>query len=64
MLGWNDKSLSIIQQLALANESEGGGCIVVLAENDKEELEETLASAVASSENPLRLLDTEVIFRR
>ncbi|KAL7532696.1 hypothetical protein ACHAXR_004791 [Thalassiosira sp. AJA248-18] len=63
MLGWNDKSLSIIQQVALANESEGGGTVVVLANNDKEELEATLASAVASNENPLRLLGTEVIFR-
>lgn len=63
MLGWNDKSLAIIQQLALANESEGGGTIVVLAINDKEEMEETLASAVLSNENPLRLLGTEVIFR-
>jgi len=63
ILGWNDKSLAIIQQVALANESEGGGTIVVLATNDKEELEETLASAVASNENPLRLLGTEVIFR-
>ena len=63
MLNWNDKSLAIIQQVALANESEGGGTIVVLAGNDKEDLETTLASAVASNENPLRLLGTEVIFR-
>ena len=63
MLGWNDKSLAIIQQIALANESEGGGAVVVLASNDKEELETTLASAVVSNENPLRLLGTEVIFR-
>jgi len=63
MLGWNDKSLAIIQQIALANESEGGGNIVVLANNGKEELEDTLASAVASNENPLLLLGTEVIFR-
>jgi len=63
MLNWNDKSLSIIQQVALANESEGGGTIVGLACNDKEELENTLASAVASNENPLVLHDTEVFFR-
>jgi hypothetical protein len=47
MLGWNDKSLAIIQQLALANESEGGGVVVVLAENDKEALEELLATVGA-----------------
>jgi len=63
MLNWNDKSLAIIQQVALANESEGGGTIVVLAINEKEELENTLASAVASNENPLVLHGTEVFFR-
>ena len=63
ILGWNDKSLSIIQQVSLANESEGGGTIVVLANDDKEIMEERLASAVASNENPLQLLGTDVIFR-
>ena len=63
ILGWNDKSLSIIQQISLANESEGVGTIVVLANDDKEILEEKLASAVASNENPLQLMGTEVIFR-
>lgn len=63
MLGWNDKSLQIIQQVALANESEGGGTVVVLATQEKEELEGLLASAVSSMDNPLQLLGTEVIFR-
>jgi len=63
MLNWNDKSLAIIQQLSLANESEGGGTIVVLANDDKETLEGRLACAVSDNENPLRLLGTEVIFR-
>mmetsp|Transcript_11245 Transcript_11245/g.22265 ORF Transcript_11245/g.22265 Transcript_11245/m.22265 type:complete len:821 (+) Transcript_11245:92-2554(+) len=63
MLGWNDKSLAIIQQIALANESEGGGCVVVLSENEKEEMEETLKSAVESLQGGLNLLGTTVIFR-
>ena len=63
MLGWNDKSLAIIQQIALANESEGGGTIVVLADDEKEHLEGRLISAVESKENPIHLLGTEVIFR-
>lgn len=62
MLNWNDKSLAIIQQVALANESEGGGTIS-FSINEKEELENTLASAVASNENPLVLHGTEVFFR-
>ena len=63
MLGWNDKSLPIIQQIAFANESEGGGVIVVLAEHDKNDLEDTLESAIESRENALNLMGTEVIFR-
>ena len=63
MLGWNDKSLAIIQQLALANESEGGGVVVVLSENDKEEMELTLLSAVESLQGGMKLMGTEVIFR-
>lgn len=49
MLGWNDKSLAIIQQLALANESEGGGYVVVLSENDKQSMEEILAAVRVST---------------
>jgi len=63
MLGWNDKSLAIIQQLAFANESEGGGSIVVLAEHEKAEMEMTLRAAVESRDNGLDLKGTEVIFR-
>jgi len=63
MLGWNDKSLAIIQQIALANESEGGGCVVVLSENDKESMEETLKASVECLQGGLRLLGTNVIFR-
>jgi len=63
MLGWNDKSLAIIQQIALANESEGGGALVVLADRDKEELEDLVRAAVESRENGLRLLGTQIIFR-
>lgn len=63
MLGWSDMSLAIIQQIALANESEGGGVIVVLAKNDKEEMEEELKAAKESQEGGLQLKGTEVIFR-
>jgi len=63
MLGWTDKSLAIIQELALANESEGGGVIVVLAEAGKQEMEATLLSALQMNEHPLELHGTEVIFR-
>jgi hypothetical protein len=44
ILGWNDKLLPLIHELAVANESEGGGVIVILAEKDKEEMEEEISS--------------------
>ncbi|RHZ41722.1 hypothetical protein DYB31_001356 [Aphanomyces astaci] len=39
MLGWNDNSLSFIREICAANESEGGGVIVVLSMRDKVDLE-------------------------
>mmetsp|Transcript_38832 Transcript_38832/g.47315 ORF Transcript_38832/g.47315 Transcript_38832/m.47315 type:complete len:699 (-) Transcript_38832:227-2323(-) len=63
ILGWSDKSLAIIQQIALANESEKGGVIVVLAENAKNEMESKLQGAMCTGHNALDLLGTKVIFR-
>lgn len=63
MLGWSDMSLAIIQQIALANESENGGVIVVLAKNDKEDMETELTNAMDAQEGGLQLKGTEVIFR-
>eukprot|EP00164_Ancoracysta_twista_P001485 GFYU01001945.1.p1 GENE.GFYU01001945.1~~GFYU01001945.1.p1 ORF type:complete len:869 (-),score=243.47 GFYU01001945.1:183-2789(-) len=51
ILGWSDKVLPIIHQLAIANESEGGGCVVVMAERDKEEMEIEIMDA--EGVNPL-----------
>ncbi|TMW63514.1 hypothetical protein Poli38472_002455 [Pythium oligandrum] len=59
MLGWTDKSISLIRQICLANASEKGGVIVVLAEIDKEDLEAELASHLRVEE----LRGTKVIFR-
>ncbi|ETW06351.1 hypothetical protein H310_02631 [Aphanomyces invadans] len=39
MLGWNENSLSFIREICAANQSEGGGVIVVLCTRDKTELE-------------------------
>ena len=39
MLGWTDKTLVVIEELAAANESERGGTIVLLAEEAKEKME-------------------------
>ncbi|KAJ8564075.1 hypothetical protein ON010_g7269 [Phytophthora cinnamomi] len=59
LLGWSDKSISLIRQICLANASENGGVIVVLAEIDKEELEAELESQMQKEE----LRGTRVIFR-
>lgn len=59
MLGWTDKSISLIRQICLANASEKGGTIVVLAEAEKEDLEAELASHL----RPEELRGTNVIFR-
>jgi len=45
ILGWSDKTLPIVEQLALANESDGGKAIVILAEMDKEEMDDIIAEA-------------------
>jgi len=63
MLGWSDMSLAIIQQISLANESDGGGIIVVLAKKEKEEMEAELNAAMDSKEGGLQLKGSEVIFR-
>lgn len=64
MLNWNDKSIAVIQQIALANESEGGGVMVVLSDLEKEEMEEKLENAINAKENPLDLMGTEVVCRQ
>ena len=43
VLGWSDKTLPIVEQVSNANESEGGGVIVILAEMEKERQEELIA---------------------
>ncbi|KAL4160520.1 hypothetical protein PRNP1_001088 [Phytophthora ramorum] len=59
LLGWTEKSISLIKQICLANASENGGVIVVLADIDKEELEAELESQVRKEE----LRGTSIIFR-
>ncbi|RHY21465.1 hypothetical protein DYB32_009804, partial [Aphanomyces invadans] len=39
MLGWGDKSLGFLREICLANESEGGGVVVVLSDRPKAELD-------------------------
>jgi hypothetical protein len=43
ILGWNDRVVEIIRELVIANESEDDGCVVILSETDKEEMDDYLA---------------------
>lgn len=64
MLGFTDKSLAIIQQIALANDSEGGGTIVVLADAPKEDLEAKVSLAMCQEGgSALELMGTNIVFR-
>ena len=60
ILGWNSQTLCILQQLALANRSEGGGLVAVLCEHNKEEMERLLDDAQSSG---FALHGTSVAFR-
>ncbi len=44
-LGYNDKSIAVIVELVLANESEGGAIIVILSPQPKEEVEQLVLDA-------------------
>ncbi len=48
ILGWNSKIHSIVQELAIANESRGRASIVVLADKDKVEMEDAIRLAAGS----------------
>jgi len=59
LIGWTDRSIAFIAQICLANESGGGGTIVVLAEKDKEGMEKELMSSLSEKD----LMGTNVVFR-
>ena len=60
IIGWNEKTLSVIAQMCLAKEEDGGDVIVVLDNFDNEWMQFQLKSAL--TERDLR--GTEVIFRK
>ncbi|KAF0912483.1 hypothetical protein E2562_014080 [Oryza meyeriana var. granulata] len=70
VLGWSDKLGSLLNQIAIANESLGGGTIVVMAERDKEEMEADIAkmefdlkgtAIICRSGSPLILADLKKV---
>ena len=59
LIGWTDRSIAFIAQICLANESDNGGIVVVLAERGKEEMEAELHGSLSEKE----LMGTKVVFR-
>jgi len=59
ILGWNDKAIHLVHELCIANESEKGGVVVVLAPFGKEEMELELGLVLP----PKQRLGTTVVFR-
>lgn len=59
LIGWTDRSVGFILQICIANKESGGTVIVVLAEQDKLQMEREFNSTV--SETDLR--GSRVIFR-
>ncbi len=47
ILGWSDTIFTILRELAIANESERDPVVVILAERDKVEMEDTIRERVA-----------------
>ena len=57
VLGWSDKTIPTVLELVNAFESEGGGVIVILADEDKQEMEEVVRERVEN------LLGSQVVCR-
>ena len=59
LIGWGDMNVHIVKEVAMANESEGGGVVVILGEREKETMEVEFATQCKPSE----LMGTRVVFR-
>jgi len=46
IIGWNGRILPLVQQLILAAESDGGGCVVILSDMDKPEMDDFWQSEI------------------
>ncbi|MFY0627872.1 MAG: NAD-binding protein [Reichenbachiella sp.] len=51
ILGWSSKIFTIISELVLANENQKDGCIVILADQDKIEMEDEIRLKVGDTQN-------------
>ena len=59
ILGWAQTTQNIVLELAMANEDQGGGVIVILADMDKEDIEREFETSIERDE----LRGSTVVFR-
>ena len=51
LLGWNERVIEVIRELVIANESEDNPCIAILADKDKEEMDDFLKLNMPDTQN-------------
>ncbi len=51
VLGWSSQIFTILNELIIANESQSSGCIVVLADKDKMEMEDEIRERIGKTGN-------------
>jgi ion channel POLLUX/CASTOR len=70
LLGWSEQVFVIIPELVIANESERGSCVVILADEDKVEMEDEIRTRVGGtgrtrvvcrSGSPMELSDLDIV---
>lgn len=67
ILGWSPQIFTIIAELVIANSNQGGGCIAILAEKDKVEMEDEIRARlgrtriVCRTGSPIDMSDLEII---
>jgi hypothetical protein len=49
ILGWNERVIDIIRELIIANESESRASVVILADRDKEEMDDEVLTLIADT---------------
>jgi len=70
ILGWDEHIFTIISELAITNRERGGGCVVILGDKDKVEMEDEIRARVKDlgrtrivcrSGSPIDMADLEIL---
>ena len=52
VLGWSPRVFTLVGEIVLANENQSRGCIVILADHEKPDMEEELRTRVPTRRTP------------